>query len=74
MAFPPVVTSSADPQIEGQGSFVVGTQADFFFTFTDASGDLFNPSDINIEIYDPDSVSVKSITGAAQLALGIYSA
>lgn len=62
---PPIITTPATPQMLGGGSFMVGTQALFYFYFNDVSGQMYDPSDFTIVITDPSGNVVQSSTTEA---------
>ena len=72
MPVPPVITDHGDIEIDGRGSFVVGSTAVLFFTFTDVNGNLYDPSDIDVTINDPDGVEVETFTETDKLAFGKF--
>lgn len=69
---PPIIDGSTNANMVGQGSFVVGTTASFFFTFSDVDANLFDPSDISAEIVDMNGSTVETIDAADKLELGIF--
>lgn len=68
----PIISIVDDPRITTQGSFLAGTTAVFFFTFSDINGELFDPSDIDISISDPSGTVVETGEAADKLELGQY--
>ncbi len=60
------------PNIRIEGDFLVGTTAVFFFTFPNIDGELYDPSDIDITIYDPDGVEYATGESADKLGTGQY--
>lgn len=72
MPTPPIIDSSTSANMIGQGAFIVGTVAAFFFTFSDEYGQLFDPSDINATILDNNNSTVITIDAADKLELGTY--
>jgi hypothetical protein len=72
MPVPPIITSPGGVELDGRGSFVVGSTAVLFFTFTDVNGDLYDPSDIDVTIKDPDDVEVETFTETDKLAFGKF--
>jgi len=52
------VEGSANPEVTGSGSFIIGTSAVFYFTFVNLRGLHYDPSAFSIEIFDPDGVSI----------------
>lgn len=55
-----------------KGKFTAGTLADFFFTFADIGGTLFDPSDISLTILDFDGNEVETFDSIEKLSLGYY--
>jgi hypothetical protein len=72
MPIPPVIDAPGTTEVSGSGSFVPGSVAMFFFTFVDIHGELFDPSDIDVSIKDPNNVEIAIITGADKLSLGRF--
>lgn len=70
---PPIIESSKQPILGSSGFFLPGTQACFFFTFTDISGHLYDPFDIDILIQDSDGNELVSSDAADKLELGKWS-
>lgn len=68
----PIIVAPGQIQFEGGGSFVAGTKAVFFFTFTDITGQLYDPYDFSIEILDPSGTSVETGTNLDKVELGIF--
>lgn len=69
---PPIITSSADPEIKATGWFMVGSSAAFFFTFTDIGGHVYDPSDITGVILDSSGTTVREITTFDKLDMGVF--
>lgn len=63
-------TNSAN--IERSGKFIQGTDALFFFSFPNLTGELFDPSDITIIITDPTGTTIDSGTAAEKVETGQY--
>ncbi len=55
-----------------QEGFLAGTPAVFMFTFSDIAGDLFDPSDIDIIITEPDGTEAKTADSIDRVYLGEY--
>ncbi len=72
MAISPLITSPGVTELEGAGSFVVGSVAFLFFTFTDVTGELYDPTDIDVSIKDPAGVEVEMFTETDKMALGKF--
>lgn len=70
MTIPPIIEEPGTPNLDGSGSFVPGSVAVFFLTFTDIQGQMFDPSDITISIKDPTDTEIEEITEADKLSLG----
>ncbi len=68
----PIIETPADPRFQGGGSFQVGTQSAFFFFFNDINGTMYDPSDINISIFDPDGTLANSGTELDKLGVGVF--
>lgn len=68
----PITRIPDDPQVTTKGSFLAGTTAIFFFSFTDINGDLFDPSDIDVTILDTSGATVETIDAADRLEKGQY--
>ncbi len=66
------VAGGSTPEVVGSGSFVVGTVACFFFSFTDLSGNLYDPSEFSIEIDDPDGTTVHTGDGIDKIRTGEF--
>lgn len=54
------------------GDFQQGTIAIFFFSFFDLDGILFDPSDIDITVLDPDAAEADTATAADRIEKGQY--
>lgn len=68
-----IITKAYDnPNVTQQGEFMVGRPAAFYFTFPDSNGDLFDPSNIDIEILNSSQVLVDSATTVEKLQTGYY--
>lgn len=72
MPLPPIIETPGTNHVDGTGSFVQGSQAVFFLTFSDINGEVFSPSDINVSIKDPDDTEVEAISSADQMSIGRY--
>ena len=68
----PIIETPADPRFGGKGSFVVGTEAVFFFYFVDIDGRMYDPSDLGISITDSDGTEIKTSDGLDWLELGKF--
>ncbi len=68
----PITRISDTPQVETKGSFQAGTIGLFFITFVDIEGELFDPSNIDITIKDPDGETAETIAAPDQLEMGKY--
>jgi len=68
----PIVTAGTSPEISSSGLFAVGTTAVFYFTFVDLSGQLYDPSDFTIEIFDPTNTSIGTDTTLDKIELGYF--
>lgn len=55
-----------------KGPFTVGTVADFYFTFADIHGVLYDPSDISATIYDADNNEIETFDALEKLSTGYY--
>ena len=79
MAHSPIITTPGQAGFESEGSYVVGTLATFFYTFTDITGNLYDPSDLTIEIAEPDGTVVTTGAGTDdgskfdKIELGVFS-
>ncbi len=65
-----ITTPSASGELTE--AFLAGSEAVFFFTFSDIAGDLFDPSDIDIVITEPDGTEAKTADSIDRLRLGQY--
>ena len=61
-----------DPDVRFVGDFMAGKTAVLYFTFVDINGELFDPYNITITIYDPSGISVESAEDADKLEPGKY--
>lgn len=68
----PIVRIPDEPKIATKGSFLAGTTATFFFTFSDIEGILFDPSDIDVTILDSDGTTVETGLKTDKLETGMY--
>jgi hypothetical protein len=68
----PAFYEDTTPSIETAGTFLPNTAAAFFFSFPDINGDLFDPSDISVYIYDPSSTLVVDGAKTEKLEKGRY--
>jgi hypothetical protein len=68
----PILRDAGDPQITIKGSFIAGGTAVFFFTFVTVSGEMYDPSNIDISITDPDGAVADTGTAADKLETGRY--
>jgi len=68
----PTSRTPKDPQVTTTGSFLAGTTSVFFFTFSDINGEIFDPSNIDISIYDSDDTLVESGEAADRIESGKY--
>ena len=68
----PIARIVEEPSISTKGSFIAGTTGVFFFTFADITGNLFNPTNVDITILDSDGAVAKTSTSADWLELGQY--
>lgn len=66
------MTLSDSPNVVTKGGFQIGTSALFYLTFPDIDGDLFDPSDININIADSNDTVVATSTTVERLDVGEY--
>lgn len=69
---PPVISEAGDPVIRADGYFSVNTTGFIYFDFPDINGDLYDPSDIDITITDPNLNTVVSATELDKLDVGQY--
>lgn len=60
----PIIASIGQADFKGKGSFVVGTTAAFYWTFTDINNQLYDPSDLTISIVDPTGTAVTTGTNS----------
>lgn len=60
------------PNMETVGEFLLGTSVAFFFSFPDINGDLFDPSTISVNVYDPDGIEVESDQPTEKIEIGRY--
>ena len=68
----PIIVAPGQIQFEGGGSFILGSTAVFFFTFTDINGQLYDPYQFSIEILDPNGTSVETGTNLDKVESGIF--
>lgn len=68
----PIIEIPADPRFQGGGTFQIGSEAAFFFYFTDINGVMYDPSDLTLSIYDPDSTLVETGDELDKLGVGVY--
>lgn len=68
----PIIRIPDEPKISTKGSFLAGTTATFFFTFSDINGVLFDPSDIDVVILDSDGTTVETGLKTDKLEVGMY--
>lgn len=68
----PIINTPSDPTFTGVGTFAKGTVASFFFYFTDINGILYDPSDIDVEIFDSSSTLVKQDDKLDRMELGVF--
>ena len=61
-----------DPIFTTKGQFIANSSAVFFFSFPNLAGDLFDPSDINTVIYDPDGVEIAAAETIEKIETGQY--
>lgn len=59
MGSSPIITGHGQTEFDSSGVFVPGTTAVLFFTFTDLEGKLYDPSNMSIEILDPDGTAIE---------------
>lgn len=69
---PPIISSSGNPHLDGQGYFVAGTQALFFYSFPDINGNLYDPSNIDAVITDPNGDVALTKTDLDKMDSGQY--
>lgn len=68
----PIISSSGNPEVSGSGFFTLGTQAAFFYTFTDIQGNLYDPSSFAVEILDPSETVVDTADALDKLGTGEF--
>jgi len=68
----PIVSTATTPTFAGGGTFQVGTQACHFFYFTDILGQMYNPSDFEVEILNPSGTVTKTGTALDMVDLGVF--
>lgn len=68
----PIIVSANDPFFTGSGSFQIAREASFFFYFTSISGALYDPTDINLTITDPNGTTAKEDTQLEKIDVGKY--
>jgi len=68
----PIIGTPANPTFTGAGTFAQNTVASFFFYFTDITGGLYDPSDIDIEIFDSTGTLVKEDDSLDRMELGVF--
>lgn len=68
----PAFYEETTPKLESVGNFIPNTSAAFFFSFPDANGDLFDPSDIVVSVYDPDETLLVDSAKTEKLEKGRY--
>jgi len=69
---PTVVTGISNPQIRGEGLFAAGTTSFFYINFPDTMGNLYDPSDIDLTITDPNSNVIVDAVDLEKLDIGQY--
>lgn len=68
----PIIDGAGDPNITGQGTFLVGSNAVFFFDFPDIDGNLFDPSSIDVTILNPSDSDMGATVNIDRLQIGQY--
>ena len=68
----PIISSPGTPEVSGTGFFTLGTQAVFFYTFTDIQGNLYDPSSFTMEILDPSDTVIETSTTLDKLQTGEF--
>jgi hypothetical protein len=68
----PIISSAGNTEVTGSGFFTRGTQAVFFYTFTDIQGNLYDPSSFTVEILDPSSAVAGTADALDKLQTGEF--
>lgn len=69
---PPIINNIQTPQIDGSGDFVPDSVAYFVVSFNDITGQLYDPSTYDINVYDPNNDLVTNLSSMDKLAVGNY--
>jgi hypothetical protein len=67
-----IISAPGQTSFDTGGNFQPGSAAVLFFTFTDIRGMAYDPSDLNIEIFDPTGTSVETGTNMDRIELGVF--
>ena len=68
----PIIDGAGDPNITGQGTFLLGSHAVFFFDFPDIDGNLFDPSSIDVTIFNPNNSDMGATVNIDRIQIGQY--
>ena len=72
MGASPIITGHGQTAFDSGGAFVPGTQGVLFFTFTDLKGEVYDPSNLTINIYNSDDEVVETGEELDRIEMGIF--
>lgn len=66
------IITAGEPEVSTQGEFLAGSSADFFLTFPDAYGEMYDPSTIDLTVTNSTGTVVISADSIQKLDVGYY--